>query len=252
MRSLSFLRVGLLLLTIMLFAVAANAREFQAADEPHKRSQNFSWMSAAEWQELHEANLQARAEGPVELVFLGDSITRGWLSAGKSVWNLRYKALGTANLGISGDTTQNLLWRITVGQELEGLDPAVVVLQIGSNNFVYSGHTPGQVAAGVKAIVNEVRAQLPAASIILVGIFPRGAEAKNPLRGRIQRANEEIARLAQDEQVYYLDFGRRYLKKDGATNVLLMHDSVHLTEQGYQVWADEMQPLVNQLLINDT
>jgi hypothetical protein len=75
--------------------------------------QNKSWFSTVDWLARHEALLHAARErgGRCELVFLGDSITEGWLTDGKGVWNDAYAQYKPVNLGIGGDEVQHLLWR---------------------------------------------------------------------------------------------------------------------------------------------
>lgn len=67
-----------------------------------------------------------------KLYFL--SITEGWGGNGQSVFNFYYAPRGVANYGIGGDQTQHVLWRIQNG-EIEGLNPRLVVLKIGTNNL---------------------------------------------------------------------------------------------------------------------
>src|SRR5262245_24121259 len=76
----------------------------------------------------HKAILASVKKGDAKLVFMGDSITEGWL--GTSLWKARYEPLKAANLGVIGDSTQHLLWRITKGGEFKGLNPKLVVLTI--------------------------------------------------------------------------------------------------------------------------
>lgn len=59
-----------------------------------------------------------------------------------------------ANFGIGGDSTQHVLWRVKNG-EMDGIKPRALMLMVGTNNMV--ANTPGQIAAGVKAIIDGVR-----------------------------------------------------------------------------------------------
>ena len=60
------------------------------------------------------------AQGGIDVLFLGDSITDGWRDEkdGAPVWK-KYREPKPANFGISGDRTQHLLWRLQNG-ELDG------------------------------------------------------------------------------------------------------------------------------------
>ena len=88
--------------------------------EPAPRTKEYSWMSVATWNARHEQYLKRAKEGKCDLLFLGDSITEGW--GNNETWKKRYAPRNAVNFGIGGDTTQNVLWRITNG-ELEGLQP---------------------------------------------------------------------------------------------------------------------------------
>src|ERR1700683_5522093 len=83
---------------------------------------------------LHQEFLRRGAQGKIGVLFLGDSITELWNTTGRDVWARFYFNLYPANFGISGDQTQNVLWRIENG-ELDNINPKVVVLLIGTNNI---------------------------------------------------------------------------------------------------------------------
>ncbi len=111
-----------------------------------------------------------KSKGEGDVIFLGDSITHGW--EGQKAWKEYFGDLKPVNLGIGGDQTGHVLWRITEGKELEDLKPKVAVIMIGTNNV--GGYTPAQIAGGIKAIVMELKKQKPDMKILLLGIFPRG------------------------------------------------------------------------------
>lgn len=69
----------------------------------------------------------------IPLFFVLDSITERWNENGRSVFDQYYASLEVENYGIGGDRTQWLIWRILNG-EVQGLNPKLVVLKIGTNN----------------------------------------------------------------------------------------------------------------------
>ena len=89
------------------------------------------------------------------MIFLGDSITHGW--EGQKAWKEYFGAFKPVNLGIGGDQTGHVLWRITDGKELDNLKPKAAVIMIGTNNT--GGHTAEQIAGGIKAIVEELKSR---------------------------------------------------------------------------------------------
>jgi hypothetical protein len=70
-----------------------------------------SITSAQIFMDLHQQFLNRARQGNVDVLFLGDSITRGWAGRGKTVWEQRYEPLLAANFGIGGDRTQHVIWR---------------------------------------------------------------------------------------------------------------------------------------------
>src|SRR5262249_29604407 len=155
------------ILALILLALAAQQ---ESSTEPAARKKEYSWMSVASWTQRHEAMVKRAKEGNVDLLFVGDSITEGW--GNNSVWQKNYVPLKAANIGIGGDTTENVLWRLENGA-IDGLSPKVAVLLIGTNNFGLEGHQPDAVAKGVAACVQTLRKKLPSTKILLLAIFPR-------------------------------------------------------------------------------
>src|SRR4029077_12965252 len=84
------------------------------------------------WMSLHESFVARAKRGSINLLFLGDSISAGWLweKGGLNIWNRCYAPRQAADFGIGYDRTQNVLWRIENG-ELDGIQPRVIVLLIG-------------------------------------------------------------------------------------------------------------------------
>ncbi len=98
-------------------------------------AQNHPWIGQsgdANWMKHHENLLKQTMDhkDDIKVVFLGDSITAGWLGNGKEVWNKYYVPRHAYNYGIGGDRTEHLIYRIE-NKEFDGLKAKVVVLKIG-------------------------------------------------------------------------------------------------------------------------
>lgn len=232
-----------LLVTTSLFAVQESS-----ADSPARRTVEYPWMSVQLWNDFHASFLKRADEGPVEILFLGDSITQGWAFDGKEVWQAHYAERAAANFGIGGDTTQQVLWRIGEGGELEKVRPKVCVLMIGTNNFGIRNDDADEVAKGIEATVAAIRAKLPETKVLLLGIFPRDAAADTDYRRRIAKVNERIAKLDDGAAIRYLDLGPKFLQADGTLSAEIMPDFLHLSPRGYEIWADSMEPLLSEML----
>ena len=194
------------------------------------------------------------SKGKGDVIFLGDSITEGWERHGK-IWKEHFGEFTPVNLGIGGDQTGHVLWRITEGKELEHLEPKAAVIMIGTNNM--GGHSAEQIAGGVKAIVEELKKQKPKIKILVLAIFPRSGkkiekDAKmakaDELNKKVPATNDILSKLADDKQVFYKDIGKEFLDKDGNLPKEIMPDYLHLSAKGYEIWGkaikDDLAKLV--------
>ena len=228
---------------LALFLLAALALQ-ESSTEPAARKKEYPWMSVASWTQRHEAHLKRAKEGKIDLLFVGDSITEGW--GNNAVWQKTYAPLNAANIGIGGDTTENVLWRLENG-EVDGISPKVAVLLIGTNNFGLEGHQPDAVAKGVTAVVQTLRKKLPTTKILLLAIFPRDEKPTADIRKKIKTVNDQIVKLDDKKNVRFLDIGAKLSNPDGSLSKEVMPDFLHLSEKGYQIWADAMAPLLKEM-----
>jgi len=200
------------------------------------------------WQDRQKLLNQRASEAgeKAQAIFIGDSITQGWEGGGKEVWDRYYAHRNAVNLGISGDRTQHVLWRLDHGN-LDGLKPKVAVVMIGTNNSNGEDNTPNQIVDGVTAIVKKLREKLPETKVLLVAIFPRG-ENFNAQRGKVLQVNQVLRKLADGQNVFWSDFGHRFVTSDGLIPVDLMPDYLHLTKRGYEIWAEAIERRVSAII----
>jgi beta-glucosidase len=192
-------------------------------------------------------NQRVKDNPDAQLLFIGDSITQGWEASGaKDVWEKYYGNRKAVNIGIGGDRTQHVLYRLQNGN-LEEIKPKAAVVMIGTNNSNGEDNTVEQIADGVKAIVKELRTREPQMKILVLGIFPRG-ENPNPQRGKVAQVNQIIQKLDDGQHVFYLDIGHRFLEEDGRLSAAIMPDYLHLTPKGYEIWAEAIEPKLAELL----
>lgn len=233
--------VSLLLCCALLVPSSLSAH---SAIEPSSRMQDAAWK--ARFELLDE---RAAAAGKnARIVFIGDSITQGWEFAGKHVWAEYYERRGALNLGIGGDRTQEVLWRLDHAK-LDGLSPRLVVLMIGTNNIVSrtGANSVAQIIDGIRAVVGDLRSRWPRSRILLVSLLPRG-ENPSEVRGEVLQVNQVIQRFADDDRVEWVDFGARFVADDGTIPGRLMPDYLHLSEDGYRIWAESIEPQVTAAL----
>jgi len=211
---------------------------------PAPRTIEYPWMSIARWQAMFQEDLEVADAGNVDLLFVGDSITEGW---NEQVWKKSFGKWKTANFGIGGDHTGNVLWRLDNGHAGK-LHPKLVVLTIGVNNFFHCQASPAQVFEGVQAVVAKLRALYPDSRILLNAVLPYEQSGQSPKRAEVQELNRLIAGLDDGKTIVYKDYGKRFLQANGDMSPTIMKDFLHPTPKGYQVWADAMLPDIRKLM----
>gem|GEM_PF-106620 len=207
----------------------------------------------------HADVLAVKAQVRPDVVLVGDSIThlwgglpllRGSESYAKEAYAETFGNRRVLNLGFGWDMTQNVLWRITTGKELEGLAPRLAVLLIGTNNATGNSHgranTAEEIAEGIVAVHAAMRERLPKTHIVVMHPLPRGEKADDPYRAILQKTIEALQKTTWDEGTTLLDIGERLVEADGVISKEIMGDFVHLTEKGYRIWGEALQPFLRQ------
>lgn len=185
-------------------------------------------------------------KGNVDLVFIGDSITQGWEGAGKDAWAKNYASRNAVNLGIGGDRTEHVIWRLQNGN-LAGVEPKVAVIMIGTNNSGGNTFTGQQIGEGIVEVVKTIQAKSPKTKVLILAIFPRG-EKPNAQREKNAEASALAAKLVDNKQVFFLDIGPKFLTEDGTLSKEIMPDLLHLSPKGYQIWAESIESKLKELL----
>lgn len=196
------------------------------------------------WLQRHEEINRDVGKGDVNLLWIGDSIVENWKDRGRSTWDKYYAHRGAANLGIGGDRTEHLLWRMDHGN-IDGVSPKLAIVMMGQNNG--GTNTAEEIAEGVTAIVTKLRTKLPETRILLLGIFFRG-EHPNEEQKRLTQVNETISHLADGKSVFYMNINSIFLLPDGSIPATLMPDFEHPSAEGHKLWAETIEPKVSELL----
>ena len=198
------------------------------------------------WMNRHESFNQRVAKGNVDLIFIGDSITHGWEGKGKTVWEKYYIKRNAVNLGIGGDRTQHVLWRLDNGN-IKNINPKVAVVMIGTNNSGNGRNSAEEMIDGVTAVIEKLRTKLPKTEILLLDIFPRGQRI-NAQRGKILQVNQVLSRLDSRPHVTFLRIGQNFVSPDGSIAKDIMPDFLHLTPNGYEIWAKSIESTLARLM----
>jgi lysophospholipase L1-like esterase len=121
--------------------------------------------------------------------------------------------------------------------------PRAVVVYAGDNDLA-DGKTPEQVRDAYRDFVAKVRAKLPTVPIIYIGIKP--CESRWKLIAKVKAANQLIVEAQRgDSTQHFVNTLGPMLGADGRPRPELFRaDKLHLNDDGYQVWAELLKPLL--------
>jgi lysophospholipase L1-like esterase len=123
---------------------------------------------------------------------IGDSITQ--YGERDPLYGYYFGNRKVLNLGFGGDGTEQVLWRLRNG-ELDGVQPKLVALMIGTNNA--RRESAEAILAGIEAILDELEARVSEAKVILFSVFPRKAGKEQSV---LEAVNRELDKSANTDK----------------------------------------------------
>jgi lysophospholipase L1-like esterase len=221
-------------------------------------------LGEAWWAERHAAVLaDGKRHSDAQLLMIGDSITNNYVKATlpdenfQPTWKQFYEPRIALNLGFSGDTTANLLWRLDHG-EIDGLRPKVAVVLIGTNNTGVAKQTAEQTEVGIDAVVVDLERRLPLTKILLLGVLPSGISSEKTVAD--EAVNCYLARVyGENPRVTYLDVGSiffDYASGEGKLKSAIFYDPrlswhpgpLHPDTVGQRMMAEAIEPTLARLM----
>ena len=194
------------------------------------------------------ATIEGRFDGsPIDVLFVGDSITERWESDGRQPFDKYFSAFKTLNAGKGADRTQHTLWRLQQ-LPLSTICPTACVLMVGTNNVRWpnadgsfcGSDTPADIVAGQRAIIDLLQKTF-SATIIFTSILPRADDDTGGTMDTITVVNRENRRLYADagHQVRYVDLTQEF-SVDRHDFTSLTTDGLHLSGTGYERLAKRL------------
>jgi len=237
----------LILLILFAFTFSANAQSDlieNPAATPVQRDGDW-------WNNRHKTIVDRLDSNP-ELILVGNSIFHTLEEEDrKEVWTKYLDRYRTVDMGISGDRTENVIWRIENGT-LEGINPKVAVVLIGTNNTDGNHYlnisTPTELAEGIYKICNLINEKLPETEILLMGILPYGYNPNH--RDNINKAtNKLIASFPKkNPKIHYINIGSKYVDENGKIKKELMPDYLHPNAEGHLIMFEALDADIQKLM----
>ncbi len=192
----------------------------------------------------HNKILQMKHEIDLQLVFLGDSLTRRW-EDNIDLWNKYFSAHHAANFGVGGDCLENIKWRILNG-ELDGINPKVVIVLAGTNNL--DKDSEEAIVSGIQEIVEIIQSKLRNTKIVVLGLLPRNMnETGVNYAQKIARINSQLDSLFAYSEIAYRDIGTDLINEQGVVSDVIMPDGLHLNASGYEIIGPKLRDIINEL-----
>jgi lysophospholipase L1-like esterase len=167
------------------------------------------------------------------IAFFGDSITA------HGDWAAWFPDRETHNLGVGGNTTDDLIARL---DEVIDLHPDAVALLAGTNDLGQRKSVE-HLVRNIEYVLVTLRKALPGTRMLVQSIMPRGAEFAE----RVHDANRHLRQFAPNVNALYLDLWPALAGPNDEIAPEFSDDKLHLTSAGYQAWLSELRPALERL-----
>ena len=217
----------------------------------------FSWTGAmpqkhdqfANFKRYDKANkeLPAPAKKEKRVVFLGNSITEGWVSIHPEF----FKENGYIGRGIGGQTSYQFLLRFR--NDVINLKPKLVIINAGTNDAAENtGPFDLDITFGNIASMAEL-AKANGIKVILTSVLPssgfRWNKKVTDAADRIEALNAKIKAYAKENKIPYVDYYTPMVTgAERALNPAYSNDGVHPTLEGYLVMEALIKPAIEKAL----
>lgn len=190
------------------------------------------------FQSQKQALVNASAEGPVDVCFVGDSLTQYWLSEGAGPWLLEFDGINRVNYGISADRTEHILWRIENG-EFAKYPAKTYVLMAGTNNLGNSalGDDADVVFSALQTIIATIRTAAPDSAIHVLALPPNGPNPQSALNRETSRLNRMILETDLGETVSAHALPEAIATEAAGWKPGMTIDGLHFSPRAYELLA---------------
>lgn len=208
--------------------------------------QHQDLTDAANYKRYAEANASLNPEKQINIVFIGNSITEGWVGSNPQFFTEN----NFVGRGISGQTSPQLLLRFR--QDVLNLKPYAVVINIGTNDIA---ENTGKYTA--KFTLDCIRSMAELAKnngikVILSSVLPAGEfgwrKEIQDVPQQIDALNEKIKAYAEENNFPYIDYNSAMRDENGALQKEYGRDTVHPNRNGYQVMEKIAKEVIDKII----
>lgn len=193
-----------------------------------------------------EENKELPVSTGKRVVFLGNSITEGWVQNDSAF----FADHGYIGRGISGQTSTQLLLRFR--QDVVALDPEAVVIHIGTNDVAENTgiYYPEFTMGNIESMVEIARSN--GIKVILAAVVPSTKFEWNRALGdrskQIVELNKLIQTYALKNNIPYVDYHTAMKNEENGMDADTAPDGVHPSLEGYQMMERLVIPAIEKVL----
>jgi lysophospholipase L1-like esterase len=166
-------------------------------------------------------------------VFLGNSLT-AWFDL------YPFERNGLMNFGIPGNLTSDVYARLDT---IIKIKPEMIFLEIGINDLIRH-KKPEEVIFIYDKILDKLVSETGETEIFVQSIFPVATRVGGQLNKDISKTNRGIRALCNKYHLPYVDVYSRLAGTNNALQENYTKDGLHLTDEGYKIWREVLEPLL--------
>ncbi|SDM59900.1 GDSL-type esterase/lipase family protein [Kriegella aquimaris] len=250
MKIIKMFRFNLILLFAITLVLTACSTTKSVVTKPNPAAESV--QNDSEWWGDRHKTILSRLDTDPELVLVGNSIFHTLENEDRDeVWSKYLNRYRTVDMGISGDRTENVIWRLQNGA-LEGISPKVALVLIGTNNTDGNHYlnisTPDELSGGIWKICEIIQDKLPHTEIVLMGILPYGYKPNH--RDNINKATNKIIATfpKKNSKIHYVDISSVYLDENEKVKKELMPDYLHPNAKGHLLMFEALEGHITKFI----
>ncbi len=203
------------------------------------------WANLVKYKKAN-AEIGEPKQGKTRVVFTGDSITEGWVSADPDFFNTN----NYVGRGISGQTSPQTLLRFR--QDVVALKPKVVIINIGINDIAENtgDYMQDYTLSNYQSMIEIAKAnhiKVILASVMPAFAFPWRKEIQD-VPAKVIALNEGIKQLAKQNNLVYLDYFTPLKDERNGLSKEMAEDGVHPTISCYKIMEKLANEAINKAL----
>jgi hypothetical protein len=230
-------KILLVLVGVLFVGAAWVTYQYSAAIEKASSEDPLVWARDIDALEAKTKGSYGSGEA---IIFVGSSSIRFWQTLAQDM-----EPMAVIQHGFGGAKLNDVVYYSD--RLVNAYRPRAVVLFAGTNDInLKNAKSPYTLLASYQAFITKIRADQPQLPVFYLGITP------SMLRWKVWSVAEETNRLikdwsAGDDKLYFIDTSAALLGEDGTPyEENYRWDGLHLSSQGYQIWADIIRERLQQ------